>query len=136
MDVSYSTICRNLHEWGFSRIRPRPRALRADSVKREAFVKHVHILITGRPPDLWFEDETAFWSDPAPYLVWALKGTRPVTPRLVTHDHVNVFGALRPADGRLFAMIASHGNRHLFQNFLDQMQAQMERSIGAITVYL
>jgi len=108
--------------------------VRIDPEARKTFVKHVQILIADPQPDLWFQDETAFWADPAPYKVWAPRGTRPVIPRLVTHDHVNVFGAMRPADGKLFAVIASHGNHHLFQIFLDLMQEQINRSRRTIMV--
>jgi len=123
--VGYSTVCRNLNEWGFRRIRPRPRAVKADPVKRANFVRTVHLLLP-KQPDLWFQDETAFWADPAAYRVWARRGSRPVIPRLATHQHVNVFGAVRPADGRFYAFIASHGNGTLFQMFLDQMQERID----------
>jgi len=99
--------------------------VKANPVKRAAFVKTVRLLLPSEP-DLWFQDETAFWADPAPYKVWAPMGSKPVVPRLVTHEHVNVFGAVRPADGRFYAFIASHGNGKLFQHFLDQMQAQVD----------
>lgn len=133
MNVGYSTVCRNLNEWGYSRIRPRPKAVKADPVKRAAFVQTVHLLLP-KAPDLWFQDETAFWADPAPYKVWARRGTKPVIPRLVTHQHVNLFGAVRPTDGHFYTFIASHGNGKLFQHFLDQMQDQINRNRRTIMV--
>ncbi len=133
MNVGYSTVCRNLGEWGFSRIRPRPEAVKADPVKRSEFVKTVRLLLP-KEPDLWFQDEVAFWADPAPYLVWAPKGSKPVVPRLVTHERVNVFGAVRPMDGRFYAFIASHGNGKLFQHFLDQMQERIDPNRRTIMV--
>ncbi|MCB2211721.1 IS630 family transposase [bacterium] len=133
MEVGYSTLCRNLHEWGFTRIQPRPKAVKADPVKRAAFVETVRLLLP-KEPDLWFQDEVAFWADPAAYRVWAPRGSKPVVPRLVTHQHVNVFGAVRPMDGRFFAFIASHGNGKLFQHFLNQMQERIDPNRRTIMV--
>lgn len=57
-----------------------------------------------------------------------------MVPRLVTHQHINVSGAVRPEDGRFFAFIASHGNSKLFQIFLDQMQEQIDSKRRTIMV--
>jgi len=133
VNVGYSTLCRNLHEWGSSQIQPRPKAVKADPAKQAGFVRTVHRLLP-KKPDLWFQDEMAFWADPAAYKVWALRGSKPSVPRLVTHEHVNVFGAVRPEDGRFYAFIASHGNATLFQHFLDQMQERIDPSRRTIMV--
>ena len=125
IDAGYSTVCRNLNEWGYCCIRPRQMAALADQEWQKQFVEHVKPLINNDKIDLWFQDETAFWADPATYYVWAKKGSKPTVPRLVSHMHANIMGAVRPSDGKFFAFIASHGNKKLFQIFLDKMQEQI-----------
>lgn len=102
-------------------------------MKQERHIKRVNLVLPSQP-DLWFQDETAFWANPAPYYVWARKGTQPTTPRIGGRMHVNVMGAVRPEDGRFFAFIASHGNQKLFQAFLDQMQEHVNRNRRVVMI--
>ena len=72
--------------------------------------------------DLWFEDETAFWTNPPPYRVWAMIGTTPVLPCVNAHERCNVMGAVRPSDGAAFTLIVSHGNARMLQIFVNEIQ--------------
>lgn len=126
-------MCRNLHEWGYVQLRPRPHNDNADPVKQKQHIQRVHLLLPSKP-DLWFQDETAVWANPAPYYIWALKGSQPTIPNRGGRLHVNVMGAVRPEDGRFFAFIASHGNQTLFQIFLDQMQDIVDKNRRVVMI--
>jgi hypothetical protein len=123
--VGYSTLCRNLREWGYARLRPRPKAHKADPVAQAAFVTQVRQVIQTDDPDIWFGDETSFWGDPSPYLVWAKKGSKPTLPYRGQHDRISVVGAVRPPDGTFVALLISTGNSQLFQVFLDELNRQV-----------
>lgn len=107
------------------RIQPRPMSPKADPVKKAAFRNQIRILQRRENPVLWFEDESAFWIDPGRYKVWAFKGTKPTCPCSGTHLRVNVMGAVRPEDGYFFAAQSSHGNRAVFQLFLELLQTHL-----------
>jgi len=101
-------------------------AVKANPAKQKSFVVHIRIRNQEEHPVFWFEDETAVWADPAPFRQWAFRGSRPVSPRTVTHWHCNVMGAVRPDTGFFSGLIVSHGNGKLFQIFLDQLQEYLE----------
>jgi transposase len=82
-------------------------------------------LIETEHPDLWFCDETSFWGDPAPYLVWARKGSQPTVPYSGKHYRTSVVGAVRPQDGEFVALLITVGNSQLFQIFLDELNRQI-----------
>jgi hypothetical protein len=71
--------------------------------------------------DLWFCDETSFWGDPKPYLVWAKRGSKPTVPFTGNHFRTCVIGAVCPQDGRFTALMVTTGNQDLFQVFLDHL---------------
>ncbi|MFC2170719.1 IS630 family transposase [Calditrichota bacterium] len=133
MTVGYSTLCRNFHEWGYVQLRPRQHNVTSDPKKQGQHIKRVNLLLPSQP-DLWFQDETAFWANPAPYFVWALKGSKPTAPNVGGRLNVNVMGAVRPEDGRFFAFIASHGNQIVFQMFLNQMQEIVNRNRRVVMI--
>lgn len=76
-------------------------------------------------PDIWFGDETSFWGDPAPYLIWAKRGSKPTVPYHGQHYRVSVVGAVRPRDGEFVSLLISTGNSQLFQVFLDELNRQI-----------
>lgn len=89
------------------------------------FVTRVRQAIQNDDPDIWFGDETSFWGDPAPYLIWAKKGSKPTIPYQGQHYRVSVVGAVRPRDGEFVALLISTGNSVLFQVFLDELNRQI-----------
>lgn len=101
---------------------PRPRHKKGDPDRQDAFKEQVLALLDDPAIDLWFEDETAFWADPPPYRVWAMKGTVPLLPRVNAHERCNVMGAVRPDDGATFSLIVSHGNAKMLQTFIRELQ--------------
>jgi transposase len=119
-------LCRNLREWGYTRLRPRPKAQKADPVAQAAFVEAVRHVMHTENPDIWFGDETSFWGDPSPYLVWAKKGSKPTIPYSGQHYRVSVMGAVRPRDGEFAALLVTTGNSLLFQVFLDHLNQQID----------
>jgi transposase len=94
-------------------------------VAQAAFVQRVQPVILTEDPDLWFGDETSFWGDPSPYLIWAKKGSQPTIPYHGQHYRVSVMGAVRPHDGEFVALLVSTGNSVLFQVFLDELNRQI-----------
>ncbi|MBM3324743.1 MAG: IS630 family transposase [Calditrichaeota bacterium] len=125
MSVGYSTLCRNLHEWGYTRLRRRPKAHKADPGAQATFVARVRQTTRNDDPDIWFGDETSFGGDPSPHLIWAKKGSQPTIPYAGQHYRVSVVGAVRPRDGEFVALLVSTGNSLLFQVFLDELNRQI-----------
>jgi len=70
--------------------------------------------------DLWFGDETGIEATPRPYVVGALKGSKPTIPYVGDPGRQSVIGAVRPSDGYFFSRIVPIGNPDLFQGFLDE----------------
>lgn len=126
--VSYRTLCRNLHQWGFRRLRPRPMALKADPRAQAAFIEKVNILQGAKlEPDIWFYDESGVWGDPNPYLVWAPIGSKPTVPYYGGKLKTTIAGAVRPSDGYFFSLILSNGDSDLFQIFLDELNDRINK---------
>jgi len=88
-------------------------------------VARVRQTIQKDDPDIWFGDETSFWGDPSPHLIWAKKGSKPTIPYHGQHYRVSVMGSVRPRDGEFVALLVSTGNSLLFQVFLDELNRQI-----------
>ena len=125
MKIGYSTVCRYLRQWDYTRIRPRPHAMEADPERQAKFKQQVAPLITEPEVDLWFLDETGIWGHVYPYLVWAKRGSKPVVPYCGEHWRTSVIGAVRPNDGRFVAWLISTGNSQTVQVFLNELQTQV-----------
>lgn len=134
LTVGYSTFCRNLREWGYARLRPRPKAHKADPIEQGDFVERVRQVIQTEDPDIWFGDETSFWGDPSPYLIWAKRGSKPTIPYQGQHYRISVVGAVRPRDGTFVALLISTGNSLLFQVFLDELNRQINPAKRTILI--
>lgn len=106
-------------------MRPRPRCGKADPVAQAAFVEQVRTLNQTGNVDFWFCDETGIQASPRPYVVWAKKGSKPTLPYRGEHWHQSVVGAVRPSDGRFFALMITTGNTDLFQIFLNELQQHL-----------
>jgi len=93
--LGYSTTVRYLHEQDYKLKVPRPWPLNQDEELREAFCEKLR--------------------------TWTKIGKVRLSPYLGEHIRHNVFGAVRPADGRLCAMLFNLCDSQTFQVFLDTL---------------
>lgn len=128
MKFGYSTLCRNMREWGCRRLRPRPKAQKADEEAQKSYIQKVNIHLPEKKIDFWSYDEAAAQGDPSHYLVWALKGSRPTVPYLGQRFRVTMAGAVRPRDGFLFALMLATGNTDHFQVFLSELNRRIDQA--------
>ncbi|MBK8092707.1 MAG: IS630 family transposase [Verrucomicrobiaceae bacterium] len=80
--------------------------------------------------DLWFSDESGFEGDPRPRRTWTKIGKVRHSPYLGEHIRYNVFGAVRPKDGRLGALLFNLCDSVTFQVFLDTLAEENPRVEG------
>ena len=103
--LGYSTTVRYLHAHDYRLKVPRPWPLEHDADKREAFCQKLQLWQNDPSIDLWFADESGFEGDPRPRRTWTKIGHVRHSPYLGEHIHYNLFGAVRPKDGRLGALL-------------------------------
>jgi hypothetical protein len=119
--LGYSTTVRYLHEHDYRLKVPRPWPLEHDEDKRQALCEKLQSWQNGPSIDLWFADESGFEGDPRPRRTWTKIGKVRHSPYLSEHIHYNVFGAVRPKDGRLGALLFNLCDSVTFQVFLDTL---------------
>jgi transposase len=119
--LGYSTTVRYLHEQDYKLKVPRPWPLNQDEQLREAFCEKLRTWQQDEHTDVWFCDESGFEGDPRPRRTWTKIGKVRLSPYLGEHIRHNVFGAVRPADGRLCAMLFNLCDSETFQVFLDTL---------------
>jgi len=119
--LGYSTTVRYLHEQDYKLKVPRPWPLNQDEELREAFCEKLRTWQQDEHTDVWFCDESGFEGDPRPRRTWTKIGKVRLSPYLGEHIRHNVFGAVRPADGRLCAMLFNLCDSQTFQVFLDTL---------------
>ncbi len=130
--LGHSTTVRYLHEHDYKLKVPRPWPLDHDRDLREAFCEKLRPWQDDENTDVWFCDEpersgdrqpkaarrastasqSGFEGDPRPRRIWTKIGE---------HIRHNVFGAVRPADGRLCSMLFNLCDSETFQVFLDTL---------------
>lgn len=121
IQLGYSTTVRYLHEHNYRLKVPRPWPLNQDEELRRAFCEKLQLWQADPGVDLWFCDETGIEGDPRPRRTWTKIGKVRTSPYLGEHIRHNVFGAVRPADGRLGALLFNICDRETFQVFLDHL---------------
>jgi transposase len=128
--LGYSTTVRYLHEHDYRLKVPRPWPLNQDEDKRQAFCEKLQRWQADPQVDVWFCDESGFEGDPRPRRTWTKIGKVRHSPYLGEHIRYNVFGAVRPADGRLSALLFNICDRVTFQHFLDNMAEEYPAQEG------
>ena len=119
--LGYSTTVRHLHEQHYKLKVPRPWPLNQDEEQREAFCEKPRAWQQDPHTDVWFCDEAGIEGDPRPRRTWTKIGKVRHSPYLGEHIRHNVFGAVRPADGRLCSMLFNLCDSDTFQAFLDTL---------------
>lgn len=119
--LGYSTTVRYLHEHDYRLKVPRPWPLEHDADRREAFCQKLQLWQNDSSIDLWFADESGFEGDPRPRRTWTKIGHVRHSPYLGEHIRYNLFGAVRPKDGRLGALLFNLCDSVTFQVFLDTL---------------
>jgi transposase len=120
-ELGYSTTVRYLHEQDYKLKVPRPWPLNQDEQARQAFCEKLQLWQAEETVELWFADETGIEGDPRPRRQWTQIGKVRTSPYLGEHIRHNVFGAVRPKDGRLCSMLFNLCDSETFQVFLDTL---------------
>ncbi|MBK8090973.1 MAG: IS630 family transposase [Verrucomicrobiaceae bacterium] len=128
--LGYSTTVRYLHEHDYRLKVPRPWPLNQDEDKRQAFCEKLQRWVADPSVDLWFSDESGFEGDPRPRRTWTKIGKVRHSPYLGEHIRYNVFGAVRPKDGRLGALLFNLCDSVTFQVFLDTLAEENPHVAG------
>jgi len=121
IELGYSTTVRYLHEQDYKLKVPRPWPLNQDEEARQAFCEKLQAWQADANVDLWFSDESGIEGDPRPRRQWTKIGSVRTSPYLGEHIRHNVFGAVRPKDGRLCSMLFNLCDSDTFQVFLDTL---------------
>ena len=121
MQLGYSTVLRYVHEQDYKLKVPRPWPLNQDEELRQAFCEKLQTWQADESIDLWFSDESGIEGDPRPRRQWTKIGRVRTSPYLGEHIRHNVFGAVRPKDGRLCSMLFNLCDSDTFQAFLDTL---------------
>lgn len=119
--LGYSTTVRYLHEQRYRLKMPRPWPLEHDEELRQGFCEKLQSWHADASIDVWFCDEAGIEGDPRPRRTWTKIGKVRHSPYLGEHIRHNVFGAVRPADGRLSALLFNICDSVTFQVFLDNL---------------
>ncbi len=90
--------------------------------------------VADRNVDLWFSGESGFEGDPRPRRTWTKIGKVRHSPYLGKHIRANVFGAARPKDGRLVALLFNLCGSVTFQVFLDTLAEEDRRPHSRRTI--
>jgi transposase len=134
LEVSYSTLVRNLHEHDRHLRVPRPMPEPKDrddwEEQRKAFAERMRQWIDDPKVELWFGDECGIEADPRPRRRWVEPGSKPKIPYSGSHVRRSVIGAVRPSDGAFSALIFSHCNTEVFQAFLDTLAKEQPPKEG------
>jgi transposase len=119
--LGYTTVLRYVHEQDYKLKVPRPWPLNQDEEQRLAFCAKLQAWQADESIDLWFGDESGIEGDPRPRRQWTKIGKVRTSPYLGEHIRHNVFGAVRPKDGRLCSMLFNLCDSDTFQAFLDTL---------------
>lgn len=130
IELGYSTTVRYLHELDYKLKVPRPWPLNQDEEARQAFCEKLQTWQKDESIDLWFSDESGIEGDPRPRRQWTKIGSVRTSPYLGEHIRHNVFGAVRPKDGRLCSMLFNHCDSDTFQAFLHTLAEENPPVVG------
>lgn len=89
---------------------------------------------TGRPIEIWFQDEARAGQQGTHAYVWAPIGARPLMVRDNRHDSAYIFGAICPSRGVGAAMITPAANTEMMNLHLAEISTQV--APGACAVML
>ena len=126
LKLGYSTLARNIRQWGFRLKVPRPWPVKQDEKLREAFREELAELLEIKDLEVWFCDESGILGDPRPRRRWMKKGKKGTVPYSGLHLRSNVVGTVHPKTGELFSLIVSHMNSDMFQVFLNELAKETE----------
>jgi transposase len=122
-----STVYNQLHKFGYSCLRPRPRHQLADAAKQAAFVQSLPqkiAAIAAQHPDkkirVFFEDEARFGQQGSLTNVWAKRNSRPTAVRQTAYKYLWVFAAVCPETGLSEGLICPQLNTNSVNVFLQQ----------------
>lgn len=130
IELGYRTTIRWLHELDYHLRVPRPWPERQNEQARKEFKDYLGKLLEDPQVQLWFADESGVEGDPRPRRRWSQPGKPRTVPYLGDHIRLNVMGAVRPGEGRLFTLVVDGVDTDVFQFYLDQMALAVPKVPG------
>jgi transposase len=140
VDVHERTVGKLLRRLGLTRLQPRPYHPKKDAAAQEAFKKNLPDLVaaalpasaSGKPIELWFQDEARVGQKGTLAYLWALRGSRPAAVRDNRHDSAYLFGAVCPARAVGAAIIMPAVSSEAMAEHLQEISTQVSAGAHAI----
>jgi len=89
---------------------------------------------TGKPIEIWFQDEARVGQKGTHAYVWAPVGSCPLMVRDNRHDSVHLFGAICPARGVGAAIVMPEVNTEAMNEHLKEISTRVARGAHAVLV--
>lgn len=89
---------------------------------------------TGKPLEVWFQDEARIGQQGTLTRCWARRGTRPRAPRDRRYDWAYIFGAACPARAATAAIVAPTANTEVMSFHLAEIARQVAPGVHAVLV--
>ncbi len=140
VDVAERTVGKLLRRLRMTRLQPRPHHPKKDAAAQEAFKKNFSDLVvralpasaTGKPIEIWFQDEARVGQKGSLEYIWAPIGSRPPMVRDNRHDSVYLFGAICHARGVGAAIIMPAANTDAMNEHLQEISTQVAPGAHAV----
>jgi hypothetical protein len=89
---------------------------------------------TGKPIEIWYQDEARVGQKGTHAYIWAEVGSRPAMVRDNRHDSVHLFGAICPSRGVGAAIIMPAVNTNAMNEHLQELSTQVAAGAHAVLV--
>jgi len=89
---------------------------------------------TGRPVEIWFQDEARIGQKGSLTRLWARRGSRPRAPRDRRYEWAYLFGAVCPGKARGAALVLPFANADAMNRHLEEIAAMVAPGAHAVVV--
>jgi transposase len=140
--VHENTVGRFLHRLEMTRLQPRPQHPKTDAAAQEDFKKNFARLVaealpetaSGKPIEIWFQDEARVGQQGSLEYIWAPVGSRPRMVRDNRHDSAYLFGAICHRRQVGAAIIMPAANTEAMNEHLAEIATQVAPGAHAVLV--
>ena len=140
--VHENTVGRFLHRLEMTRLQPRPQHPKTDAAAQEDFKKNFARLVaealpetaSGKPIEIWFQDEARVGQQGSLEYIWAPVGSRPRMVRDNRHNSAYLFGAICHQRQVGAAIIMPAANTEAMNEHLAEIATQVAPGAHAVLV--
>ncbi|WP_410542987.1 IS630-like element ISWpi10 family transposase [Wolbachia endosymbiont of Tetranychus urticae] len=125
LNISKSTVHREIQRMKFSYITPRPIHHKQDKNKQEEFKKYFNKIINSHPEKEVFFDESRFGTHSKIGHGWFKKGVRTQVKMKIGRQNFYIYSAVNPRSGKKISLLAPYVNTNCMNIFLEQMSKDL-----------